>query len=247
MRRFSSILAAGLLAITAAAAPAAAQTGTPVVQPDRLRASFDPQTSAQGQRSPFASPPMFQVGVRVFGSIDVIQLTASDTFNAVIGKDQILAFGGGLEITGRGRGAFFRFAFSRSQEDGTRGFVFDGEFIPNGIAMEIEQWPLELGGGWRETVGRSNRVAVYGGGGFIFLNYKETSDFGDDEDNASDWLTGWSAMGGVDVDLHKGFFVGGEVQYRSITRDTRAGGILEQFDEKDLGGLVFRVLVGFRK
>ena len=95
MRRLFSILSAGLLAITAAAAPVAAQTGTPVVHPDRLRASFDPQTSSQGQRSPFASPPTFRVGVRVFGSIDVIQLAASDTFSSAVPPICLHAYSGG--------------------------------------------------------------------------------------------------------------------------------------------------------
>jgi opacity protein-like surface antigen len=248
MRRLSSILPAGSLALlTLAAAPASAQTAATLARPAQLQVSFDDRAIQQGGRSPFQSPPMFQFGYRVYGSIDVIRLTASKTFNAVIGKDQITAFGAGFEITGRACCAFFRFAFSHSKEDGSRGFVFDGEFIPNGIAMEVEQWPLELGGGWRQELGKSRRVAVYGGGGVIFLNYQETSDLGDDEDNASDWLTGWSLFGGADVDLHKGFFVGGEVQYRSITKDARAGGILEQLDEKDLGGVAVRLLIGFRK
>ena len=248
MRRLTFVVTSGLLWVVAlAVAPAAAQTTATLVQPARLQASFADQAVPQGPRSPFSPPPMFQVGYRLYGSIDFIRVTATDTFNAVIGKDQITAFGGGFEITGIDRGAFFRFAFSRSKEDGTRGVVFDGEFIPNGLAMEIEQWPLELGGGWRQSFGKSRRVAAYGGGGVIFLNYKEVSDFGDDEDNASDWLTGWAVFGGADVDLHKGFFVGGEVQYRSITKDTRLGGVLEQFDEKDLGGLAFRLLIGFRK
>src|SRR6188508_319746 len=109
MRRLPSILPAGFLAfLTLGAAPASAQTPAAVVQPAQLRASFDDRAIPQAGRSPFESPPTFQVGYRVYGSIDVIRLTASETFNAVIGKDQITAFGAGLELTGRV--AFFRFA-----------------------------------------------------------------------------------------------------------------------------------------
>jgi hypothetical protein len=105
--------------------------------------------------------------------------------------------------------------------------------------------PLEFGLGWRATpLGRSGRVVPYAAGGLLIMGYQETSEFADDEENVERTFNGFSFLGGIEIRLAPWVIAGAEAQYRSIPDAIGAGGVSQAFDETDLGGFTFRVLVG---
>jgi len=245
MRRL--LCAAGLAVVVATAVPASAQAPAGA-EPDRGIA-LAPDASPRADAAPVqvlrpGPPPAYQVGTRAFFLYDALTMRATDTFNAVLGKDRLYGWGGGIDIMRRGPGPFVRFGVSLFREDGERVFVIEGETVPIGVPLRLEMTPLELGGGWRQPLVRDRRVEAYGGAGGLFVKYKETSDFGTDEDNTDEWFRGYLAFGGVDVDVWNGLFVGVEAQYRVIPNAIGDSGVSGIFGEDDLGGFAIRFLVG---
>jgi opacity protein-like surface antigen len=88
---------------------------------------------------------------------------------------------------------------------------------------------------------------AYGGGGFLFVNYRETSTFSEPEDDSSESFNGYLVFGGVDVTVWKLIYAGAEVQFRMVPDALGEGGASREFNETDLGGFVVRMLFGVRK
>jgi hypothetical protein len=213
---------------TQAPPPAAKPTVPPAAQPRPRPAPV---------RRP--EPP----GGRVFGSFMVDRMLASDSFNAVIGKDTVTSYGGGVQGTNLWRGLFVEASIERSKVDGERVFVFDDEVFPLGIPLEIEMLPIDVVGGWRQRV--ANRVYGYGGAGVTVLTYKETSEFADEDEDIDEGYTGYVLMGGVEAGISRWVHVRGEVRFRSVSDVLGIGGASEAFDETTLGGFGFGVKIVF--
>jgi hypothetical protein len=103
--------------------------------------------------------------------------------------------------------------------------------------------PIEAGGGWRFT--SRSRFAPYVGGAFISMAFKQVSDFAQPGEDVNERYTGGAAFGGIDVEIWKGIFAGGEAQYRTISVPDVSGSVMKEFGERDLGGFSARVRVGF--
>ncbi|HEY3886221.1 MAG TPA: hypothetical protein VGL62_13480, partial [Vicinamibacterales bacterium] len=63
----------------------------------------------------------------------------------------------------------------------------------------------------------------------------------------SSHLSGAEGFGGVEVGLAKHLSASGEAQYRTVPNAIGAGGVSQDFGEKDLGGFTARVLVAYRR
>lgn len=236
------VIALSLVLASSLVESAAAQT-PPAPQPQ-------PRPSAPGTRP---GP-----GVGAFILFDSESMAASDTFDAVFETSTLNAFGFGAEATNLFRGLFARVAYAKTTENGSRVAVVNGEALPLDIALELELGTTEVSGGWRFPLGRPRRTGTparltyprfnaYGGGGFLFVSYRETSEFADTADNSRESFNGYTVFGGVDARIWSLIYGGAEVQYRIVPDALGEGGVSKEFGETDLGGFVFRVLFGVRK
>jgi len=87
------------------------------------------------------------------------------------------------------------------------------------------------------------RWVPYVGGGFGFLSYKETSDFPGASEDVSETFTSYHMLAGVDYPVSKWIAVGAEAAWRFVPNGLEDSPVGQEFGEKDLGGLAFRVLV----
>jgi opacity protein-like surface antigen len=234
MRRRSAVVLITTLAVLSAGASSAA-AAEQASQPQRPRTAPGPAAAR------------LRPGFGVFATFDRISFDATQTFEAVIGKSQLTSAGAAIEATNLVSRVFARVAFSRQSADGERVFIIDNTPLPLGIPLRVEMTPIEIAAGWRQPLGRGARLAAYGGAGFLLLGYQETSDFGDDGDNSDERFTGYLVLGGVDVNVFKGLTGGVEVQYRSVADAIGDAGVSKVFGETNLGGVVVRVLFGFRR
>jgi hypothetical protein len=214
------------------AAPAAAQdAAAPVPAP--------PAAPAAVRRAP-APPATF----RAYGQFDWMAMSASQSFDAVLGSSTLAGFGVGGEYLDIWKGLFFRGAYGRRGGTGTRVFVFEGEVVDLGIPQEVRIRDLTFGGGWRHGV--HPRVVAYGGAGFVRVSHTEISSIFVTEESNSFW--GQTFFGGAELALGQWFFTGAEVEWRTV-----AGALGEfqsasmAFGETNLGGTALRVLVGIRR
>lgn len=232
MKRTAVVIA--YLVALASLTPAYAQT------PDEPVESAADEPSAVRRSAPRSF-------LRAYFHVDSTSLTASRTFDAVVGKSRFTMPGGGVEALNLWKGLFARVAFSSTKETGSRVFVLDDEVIPVGIPLTVELAPLEIGGGWRFPAVWSGRVVPYGGAGFVRLGYRETSEFAQSGDNTDTTFNGSVVFGGVEVSLVSWVIAGVEAQYRRVPDAIGDGGVSGAFGETDLGGTTFRVLFGIRR
>jgi opacity protein-like surface antigen len=189
-------------------------------------------------------PDLPAFSVRVFGDAGVDSLSASRSFNAVFGRDNAPLFGGGGEGVLRA-GWFFRVGLWRIKEVGERAVRLENQTFRLGIPLTVTIVPVEVSGGYRFRFGPRSRLVPYVGGGVSSHSYKETSSFSVGEENVSERFTGYQILGGAEYRLHRMFAVAGEVQYTTVPDALGLGGLSEEFDETDLGGVILRVRVLF--
>lgn len=187
------------------------------------------------------------VGFRGYVFCDTNVLAAKKTFDAVVGRSRVLGLGGGVDVTRLWKGIFARVAFSSIEEEGRRVFVFNDEVFKLDIPLTIELSPLEIGAGWRLSNRALGRFEPYGGAGLLRMRYREVSDFAEPGDGIDETLLGQVVFGGIDLNLGKGVTVGAEVQRRFFRDALGDNGVAGAFEEKDLGGTTFRVVVGYSR
>jgi hypothetical protein len=173
-------------------------------------------------------------GFRVFGRVAWDRLSATDSFEAVTGKDSAVSFGGGVQVTNLWRGLFVEASIDQATLDGERVFAVGDQVFPLGIPVEITLQPIDVVGGWRVTTGR---FTTFAGGGATFYGYEETSDFADDEENVDERKTGFVVLGGVEFTVMRWLHVRGDVRFRQVRDVLGVGGVSEVFGEDRLGGV----------
>lgn len=215
------LAAAGWLATSM---PAAAQTRPRAAAPPRPR-------------------PASTFSVRGFLDIGSTTFTASQSFEAVLGKASGPLFGGGGEVR-LPRNLFASVRGSRFSAEGQRVFVSGGQTFPLGIATTVSVTPIELTGGYR-LVRRRWRVVPYAGGGVGWHRYRETSDFAGPSEDVSLTATGYHVVGGAEVPVLRWIAAAVEAQWSRVP-DAIGGdrnGVAQAFGESDLGGFTARVKV----
>jgi opacity protein-like surface antigen len=124
--------------------------------------------------------------------------------------------------------------------------VFGGTthpFFGGGTARIL---PVEFVGGYRFRGGARSRLTPYFGGGIGAFNYKEESEFDEAEEEISFTKAGYLALAGVEFRLSRRLSAAVDVQYSRVPGALGDGGLSQEFDEDDLGGLAvrFRLMVG---
>ena len=268
--RTPAITLAILIAAAVTARPALAQTAE-----EKPVASLPPATGSAAvaeidqQPPPKPPPPKPQPkptiprrtpkpGVGAFVLFDNEWMTAKDTFDAVFEKSTLAGPGLGGEAFNLFRGLFARVTYSKTTENGTRVSIVNGETLPLNIPLELKLSTTEVAGGWRVPFGQPRRTGVpavlraprlhaYGGGGFLFVSYRESSSFAETGDDSRESFTGYTVFGWVDVTIWKLIYAGAEAQFRIVPDALGEAGASKEFGETDLGGVVVRVLFGVRK
>ena len=179
-------------------------------------------------------PPAFTV--RVFGDAGFERFTATRSFTAILGQDGGTVFGGGGEVV---FGPWFaRVNASRFRERGERAIRLENQTFHLGIPLTVTIVPIEVNGGYRFR--RHSKLILYAGAGASTHSYKETSTFADSNENVNERFTGYQVLGGVEYRIGNWLGVAGEIQYTAVPDAIGAGGLSQEFGEKDLGGTVFR-------
>jgi opacity protein-like surface antigen len=235
-----------LALISCIAAPSAAQVGddqTAKAPQDQTK-PVPPQTT-----KPKPKPaPRLPLGFHMFGSFDMTSMSASSTFSSQTGSSSITGVGGGGEVLNVWRQLFVRFGISQSSVDGTRGYLLDDGFVSTQIPLKIGVRYVELAAGWRNYLGRSQRIALYGGGGLTLGTVKQESPNAVASENSSATGKGSTIFAGLEYAILKNIVAGVEGQFRSVR-----GGVLGEdntisgaFGEDNAGGSSVRALIGIR-
>ena len=212
-----------------AVAPVSGQTNPASTRP--------PSAAARPQPAPPARPSVVAIG-----GIESWWMSSSESFETLFDTSRLTVFGGGIEGRHLWRGLFVRGAFWTTSEDGERVYIDDGEVFPLGIPLEVTLTPIELSAGWR--FGRpSSRIVPYAGAGVVFLQYKETSSLGEEEEDVDESTTGYVAFGGVEFAVSRWLGVGVEAHYRGIADILGDEGVSAYYGEDSLGGFTARVFV----
>lgn len=185
------------------------------------------------------------VGIRGFGTVTFDKMSASESFKAVIDKDTAIFYGGGVQVTNLWQGLFVEAAAERTSLDGERVFIGpDNEVFRLGIPLNIKMTPVDVVAGWRSVP--TSGASAYGAAGVSFLEYEETSDFADAEENVKERYTGLVLLAGIEYSAARFVHIRAEVRYRRFADAIGAGGASAAFDETDLGsfGGALKIAIG---
>lgn len=215
--------------------PARAARPAPAAGDDR-----QPPGAARRARPP---APALTVGVRGYGRVGWEWFLASDSFDAILGQNGGVLYGGGGQVIFRR--LFVDVSLERFEKTGERVFVFEGEVFPLGTPDRITLTPITVTAGWRFP--SSERVTPYVGGGLGSLRFQETSDFADAGENVDERFTSYHALVGAEYAVTRWLFVAGEFRFTTVPDALGAPGISGEFDESNLGGydVGVKVLAGF--
>lgn len=182
------------------------------------------------------------VSIGGYGMFGLINLTAVETFDAVLRKTSGNIYGGGATVGLPLGGLFVDVGAWRFKEVGERVFIHDGEVFRLGIPVTITITPVDLTAGWRFRR-RNSRLVPYGGGGVTMYGYKETSSFSTPAEDVDERFNGYHVMGGVEYKVRRWLGVGGEAAWTTIPDSIGTGGASKVFGESDLGGASFRAKI----
>jgi opacity protein-like surface antigen len=181
------------------------------------------------------------VGVRGFATFGNISFQASDSFDAIFETPSGPIFGGGGHVL-LPWGIYVEVAASRFTREGERAFIGPNrEVFRLGIPLEVTITPLEVTGGWRFR--RWERFVPYGGAGYSSYRYRESSEFGDAEEDVDERFGGFHVVGGGEYLPFRWMAIGAELAWSSIPDALGQGGVSAALDEDNLGGTTFRVKI----
>ena len=172
------------------------------------------------------------------------RFAAKETFDAAFGgtSQPFLGVGGQLVFDR----VFVDVTISRFSKDGERAFHLEDENFGLGIPLKATMTPIEIAAGLRFPVGTARTVFPYLGAGIGSYKFTESSDFDDEGDAVSLRHSGYLVLGGVEFRLHPWISATADVQFTSVTGIFGGGGVSEQADETNAGGVSarFRVMIG---
>ena len=188
---------------------------------------------ATAQDAPALSIRPFVLGTRQ-------SFAAKETFVAAFETSTGPFVGGGVQVV-----VLHHFVAeigaSRFRRTGERAFLSGGKIYRLGIPLTATITPLEITGGYRFTL--TERVRPYGAAGYTRYTYKETSDFAADGENVDAKRSGFVVNGGVELRLHRWIGLSADAQYARVRGLLGEGGVSQQADEHDLGGVAARLKV----
>jgi opacity protein-like surface antigen len=199
--------------------------------------------AAQSTPDPAAPDEPYSASARLFFLATDQNFAAKTTFKSAFGKSVEPFFGGGLQVV-IANGVFVEFGISRFKKTGQRAFINNGQTFQLGIPLTATITPLELSAGYRFF--SSSRFVPYAGAGVGRYGYREESDGAAAGDNVDTHHSGYLAVGGVEIRLHRWVGVAVDAQYTHITGILGAAGVSKDAGESDLGGVAgrFKVLIG---
>lgn len=204
-----------------------------------LVAAADP-VAAQSRPRPAPQSRSFQIGG--YGMFGLMNLTAVETFDAVLGQSSGNIYGGGATLGLPLGGLFVDVGAWRFTQVGERVFVNNREVFRLGIPVTITITPLELTAGWKFRR-RNSRLVPYAGGGVTMYGYKETSSFSTPSEDVDERFNGYHVMGGVEYKVMRWLGLGGEAAWTTIPDAIGTGGASKAFGDTDLGGASFRAKI----
>jgi opacity protein-like surface antigen len=190
---------------------------------------------ASGPAGARRAPP--KIGLRGLGELGYGQFAAKQSFDAVLGQQGGVWFGGGAEF--RLGPVFVDGRAERFRRTGERVFVDGGEVFKLGIPDTITVVPISFTGGYRVSL---NRVSPYVGAGIGQYRYKEESSLALPSENFSQRSTSYHVLGGLEWRDASVFAAAVEFQYTTVP-DALNAGVSAAFDEHDLGGFQVRVKI----
>jgi opacity protein-like surface antigen len=195
-------------------------------------------------RRPPPPPPSRAVEIGGYAMLGVMNFTAADSFDVILGSPSGAILGGGGRI-----GLPWRMMFGgpvvdvgawRFTGDGERVFVFQGQEFGLNIPVEIGITAFELSGGWQFRIPRLLQLRPYVTGGYSSYGYKETSDNAAAGEDVDERFSGFHLAGGAEYKITRWLGVAGELNWTTIPGAIGAAGVAAEFDETDLGGTSFR-------
>lgn len=196
---------------------------------------------AAAQSRPRPAPQSRNISIGGYGMFGLINLTAVDTFDAILGKSSGNIYGGGATVGLPLGGLFVDVGAWRFKEVGERVFITNGEVFHLGIPVTITITPVEITAGWKFR--RGKKLVPYGGGGFTMYGYKEESSFSTSAEDTDERFNGYHVMGGVEYKVMRWLGLAGEAAWTTIPDAIGTGGASEVFGDTDLGGASFRAKI----
>ncbi|MBI4265928.1 MAG: hypothetical protein HY657_16250 [Acidobacteria bacterium] len=180
--------------------------------------------------------------LRGFADVGSTTFAASQSFDAVLGSDRGLVFGGGVEAVFPWR-VFASLRGSRFRDTGERLFVFNGQRFALGIPTTVTVTPVQLTGGYRVDYGW--RLVPYVGVGVGWHRYREISDFAEAAENVDERFTGYHILGGAEFRIARWVGTGAEVQWATVpdALGQDPNSVSKEFGEDNLGGVTVRVKI----
>ena len=189
-----------------------------------------------------------KVEFRPFALVSGEYFAASTTFDATLGSAIQPMWGAGVEINTR-RNLFLDITVSRLSRSGQFAFDDNGQVFRLATPLHATLTPFELTVGRRfppkTRPGRRRRITVipYVGLGAGIYWYQETSDFSTAGEIVDAAHAGFVAVGGAEFRVSKWVGVTGDAQYTRVPGILGKGGVSQQANENDLGGVAGRVRV----
>jgi len=182
--------------------------------------------------------------IRLYGLFAGQSMAAPNTFQAVFGTTRGFFWGGGVEVV-HSSGLFVDVEISTFKKDGQRAFVSNGQTYPLGIPLTLTITPINVTGGYRFQI-KNSRLTPYAGIGFTSYGYHETSAFADTGDDIDTRKAGFLLLAGAEVRLTNWVRVSADVQSTHVSGILGQGGLSQQLNEDNAGGVAarFRVIVG---
>jgi opacity protein-like surface antigen len=187
-----------------------------------------------------AQPPSRSIDIGGYAMVGRFNIAATESFDAILGEHAGTIFGGGARIGIPLGGLFVDVGAWRFRGEGERVFVSGGTAYPLGIPVEVTMTPLEVSGGWRFRFRQVPKLIPYVAGGFTSMQYRETSDFAEADEDIEETFNGYHLSGGAEYKITRWLGVAGEVAWTTVPDAIGEAGVSEAFDEHDLGGTTFR-------
>lgn len=191
---------------------------------------------------PTSTPPPQSGSVQVggFAMLGWMTMTASESFDTIVGSHASPIYGGGARIGLPWGGLFAEVGAWRYHESGERVFVSNGTTFPLGIHSDVTMTPLELSAGWRFRVRKRPRLTPYAGGGYTSMRYQETADFSASGDDVDENFNGFHVFGGAEYKVSKWLGLAAEADLTDVPNAIGESGVSSVFNEDNLGGFSFR-------